>query len=497
MKLNIKNYAAGCLLLVLTLASTGCKKYLEEDNRSNFTQDKYFSTPQQAQNFVNGIYTSLYMFQNGDAYGESPWVTLELLTGHGTTLGQSQNNGNVIFERTDANNPAFNTIWRISYLAIGSANLAIQRLPSVAMDETLKKKLLGESYFLRAFFYYHLVRLYGDVPLITEPIDATSAQLYAERSPQASVYDLIISDLQQAQASGLPETDQTGRVSLGAANALLASVYLTTAGFPLNKPENYAKAATEAQKVLTKYTLFDNYDFLHDNAHKNTGELILQNQYLVGVNTNNIAALVIPFGADVGSYHDRFGALVPTNGFFNSYEPNDKRTKEQQFYFSSYPSFSDPSKTVNFGVHALYKYFHKESLTNGQIDENWTLLRLPEAQLIFAEATNEVAGPTPEAYAPLNAIRARAQLAPLSGLTKDQFREAVWKERYHELAYENKAYFDIQRTHKIYDVTNNRFGEATSTPNEQGVTMQAKYYLWAIPQREINTNTKLTQNPGW
>jgi len=97
----------------------------------------------------------------------------------------------------------------------------------------------------------------------------------------------------------------------------------------------------------------------------------------------------------------------------------------------------------------------------------------------------------------VNKIRARALLAPLSGLTQAQFREAIWKERYHELAFEDKAYFDIQRTHMIYDVTNNKFSDAFTTPNEQGVTMKQQYLLWPIPQREMNTNKKLTQNPGW
>jgi len=190
--------------------------------------------------------------------------------------------------------------------------------------------------------------------------------------------------------------------------------------------------------------------------------------------------------------------MIPTNEFFNSYETGDLRTKERQFYFSSYPQYGDTTKTVVFGEHALYKYFHLESaLGNGQSDENWTFLRLPEAILIYAEASNEVNGPTADAYTQVNKIRTRALLPPLSGLTKDQFREAIWKERYHELAYEDKAYFDIQRTHMVYDVINNKFGDAFSTANEQGVTMKQQYLLWPIPQREINTNNKLTQNTGW
>ncbi|WP_454803006.1 RagB/SusD family nutrient uptake outer membrane protein [Mucilaginibacter phyllosphaerae] len=497
MKFHIKKYSIACLIVAGTF-TTGCKKFLDEKNYSNFDKDNYFQNAGQAQSFVNGIYTNLYMFQNGDAYGESPFITIELFAGHATSLGQSVNNANVINQRTDAVNPGFETVWKNSYAAIANANLAIEKLPTVSMDEALRKNLLGQAYFLRAFFYYHLVRLYGDVPLITTSQTLTSPDLYPERAPVSQVYDLIISDLEAAKASELPNTDQTGKVSLGAVKTLLASVYLTTAGYPLQKTENFAKAAAEAKDVIPMYTLFDKYDYLHDNAHKNQGELIFQNQYLAGVKDNAIPQLTIPFNLQVGAYGDHLGAMIPTNDFFNSYEDGDLRTEERQFYYSSYPKYKEPGTIIQFGEHALYKYFHLESAAStGISDENWTFLRLPEAMLIYAEASNEVNGPTQDAYDAINPIRKRAKLEPLAGLTKDQFREAIWKERYHELAYENKAYFDIQRTHKVYDVKNNKFGEATSTPNEQGVTLREQYYLWPIPQREISTSTKLKQNPGW
>jgi hypothetical protein len=492
MKFNIKKYRIGCMLLILTFTVSSCKKYLDEKDKSNFVKTNYFTTGSQAQTFVNGIYSQLHLFQNGDAYGEAPFITLELFAGHATSLGQSVNNGNVIHQRTDAVNPGFEDVWKNSYNAIANANLALERIPAVAMDDVLKKKLLGEVYFLRAFFYYHLVRLYGDVPLITKSVTIDSPDLYPSRTDYKQVYAQIISDLQAAEASGLPTIDQTGRVSLNAARTLLASVYLTTAGYPMQN------AAAEAQKVLTDYTLFTDYAFLHDNAHKNQGELIFQGQYLVGVSTNAITQLTVPFNLPVGAYGDHLGAMIPTNEFFNSYEAGDLRTVERQFYFSSYPQYGDATKTIVFGEHCLYKFFHVESATgNGICDENWTLLRLPEAMLIYAEASNEVNGPTADAYTQVNKIRARAQLPALSGLSKDDFRSAIWKERYHELAYENKAYFDIQRTHMVYDVIHNNFGDAMSTVNEQGVTMKSQYLLWPIPQREMDTNKKLTQNTGW
>ena len=507
MKFKIKKYSISILALLIIVSVSSCKKYLDEDNRSNFTQDNYFTTQNQARIFINGIYGAninninygLYMFLNGDAYGESPFITLELFAGHTTTLGQSTNNKKVINQNTDPINPGFETVWKGCYTAIEQCNIALARIPAINIpDANAKNSMLGEVYFLRAFYYYHLVRLYGDVPLLTTPVDIKSPQLYPTRTPKEQVYDQIVNDLLAAEKSGLPNIDQTGKVSLGAVHTLLSSVYLTMAGYPLQKTENYAKSAAEAQQVLPLYTLFDSLAYLHDNAHKNQGELIFQSQYLVGVSTNSIPQLTLPFNLLVGAYNDHLGAMIPTDAFFNSYEAGDLRTQERQFYFSSYPKYKDPSTIIQFGEHALYKYFHVESAANsGSSDENWTFLRLPEALLTFAEASNEVNGPTAAAYDAVNKIRTRAKLAPLSGLSKDQFRIAIWKERYHELAYENKAYFDIQRTHQIYDVKNNTFGPATSTANEQGVTMKDQYYLWPIPQREIATNSKLTQNTGW
>ncbi|RYU91589.1 RagB/SusD family nutrient uptake outer membrane protein [Mucilaginibacter terrigena] len=498
MKFNFKKLRI-CLLLILTITASSCKKYLDEERRDNFNTGNYFTTASQAKTFVNGIYANLYMFQNGDAYGESPFITLELFAGHTTTLGQSVNNKQVINQSTSPTNPGFETVWSNSYAAIANANVALKRIPEITMPDADKKKLLGEVYFLRAFFYYHLVRLYGDVPLITEPVTITSETLYPERSPVAAVYDLIVADLKAAKDSGMPETDQTGRASIGAVRTLLGSVYLTMAGYPLKKIENYALAAAEVLPVLSDYTLFDKYDYLHDNAHKNQGELIFQINYLVGIKENAIPQLTLPFNLQVGSYGDHLGAMIPTDEFVASYPAGDLRTEERQFYFSSYPKDKDPGTIIQFGEHALYKYFHVESaLGNGKSDENWTLLRLPEAMLIYAEAQNEADGsPNSTSRDAINAIRNRAHLAPIGALSQSAFREEVWQQRYHELAYENKAYFDMQRTHKRYDVATHSFPDATTGKNEQDVTFKEQYYLWPIPQREMNTNPKLTQNPGW
>ncbi len=505
MSFNIKKLAnilvLPCLLVVF---NTGCKKSLVENNKSDVTQENYFTNAAQAEAAVNGIYPPLQTLQTGTGlnYGEAPFASIEFPVGHATTLGQSLFNNEMIQHKSSPTDPVFRVLWVGFYQGIADANLAINKIPNITMDEAKKKKLLGQAYFLRALYYYYLVRLYGNIPLITEPIDFSSPDLYPHAAAAEEVYDSIVSDLKQAEESGLPNVDKTGRVSAGAVKSLLSSVYLTMAGYPLNKGAEYYKMAADKSKEVIDagwYTLFDDYAYLHDRAHKNQGELIFQVQYKTGITTNNITPFVTPDKIGISKLPSEIGALIPRREFVASYENGDKRTEERQFYFSEYPAASG-SGIIKFGEYALYKFWLVEAAGpngDGNSDENWTLLRLPEVMLTYAEASNEIAGPTESAYEQVNLIRKRALLSPLSELTKDQFREAIWRERYHELAYENKAFFDIQRTHKAYNLATGHFEDAMSYINESGVSFNEQYLLWPIPQSEIDVNAQLKQNPGW
>ncbi len=501
--LNTVNRFLGIILIVQVISS--CKKPLVEENKSSITQETYFTNATQAQSAVNGIYPMLQTLQTnaGLNYGEAPFVSLEMIVGQASTLGQSLYNNGLIKHDNSPIEPVFKVFWVGFYNGIANANVAIERIPSIDMDDANKKSLLGEAYFLRAFYYYYLVRVYGDVPLITKPIDFSSADLYPERTPKEEVYNSIVSDLKKAEESGLPNTDKTGRVSLGAVKSLLAGVYLTMAGYPLNKGTEYYQLATDKAKEVIDanwYTLFADYAYLHDRAHKNSGELIFQVQYQSGIATNNITEFVTPDKIGISKLASEIGALMPRREFVNSYSATDKRKEEKEFFFSKYPAASGNGTIIDFGGYALYKFWLVEAAgTNGDrnSDENWTLLRLPEVILVFAEASNEITGPTQLAYDQVDLIRKRAGLSTLAGLTQSEFREAIWKERYHELAYENKAYFDIQRTHKAYNLAADTFVDALSYRNESGVIFDEQYLLWPIPQSEIDANPKLTQNPGW
>src|SRR5690606_15670231 len=162
--------------------------------------------------------------------------------------------------------------WTNMYRGIANANLAIARIPEITMDDAAKNKFLGEARFLRALYYYDLVRIFGKIPLITEPVSLDSEKLYPSPASEEEIYNVIVEDLLVAETSGLPYTDPSGRVTLGAVKSLLSSVYLTMAGYPLQKGnEYYQKAADKANEVIqaNQYTLFTSYDHLHDPAKKN------------------------------------------------------------------------------------------------------------------------------------------------------------------------------------------------------------------------------------
>ena len=500
MRIINRTYILAFGFAILMLGSS-CSNFLEEDNKSNFTQDNYFQTAEQAQSAINELYAQLRFVTDGaGTYGESPFMMLEFPTGLlNTEVAQAEYNRNLRTLDANAENNYFNVWWENSYGAIANANLAIARIPDIDMNDSAKQQLIGQAKFIRAFNYYNLVRIFGDVPLILEPVDANSEQLYPERTAQADVYASIVQDLKDAESSGLPFTDDTGKVSAGAVKSYLASVYLTMAGYPLQAgDEYYQMAADKAKEVIDNggYALFDSYDELHDPQVQNTGEFIFQNNYLAGANiTNALTQLTIPRALGISAFSDELGALVPTTQFINSHEDGDKRYEEKQFYFTQYPSYNDPNQIVQFPTAYIYKYFDENAvLRTAQSDLNWTFMRYAEVLLTYAEAGFHANGATPDVLAAINEVRNRANL-PDYGANITQ--EDIWNERFRELSFENKYWFDMVRRRKVLNLQTGNWEDFVGHKFSYGPTLTDKYLLFGVPQREIDNNKKLTQNPGW
>ena len=492
-----------CAFFIVSLS--GCKKFLDTQDKSNYTADNYFKTAAQAQSSVNSIYSSLYVIYNGNngfGGGLSPWLMLEFATGLANTeLGEAFDNLAVRGLTNSSDNAEGLIWWNESYRGIANANLAITKIPGITMDDAQKNNLLGQARFLRAFFYYNLVRMFGKVPLITAPVDLNSSDFYPMQASEPDVYNLIVEDLTFAESSGLPYTDLSGRVSLGAVKSLLASVYLTMAGYPLQLgTPYYQKAADKAAEVMqsNQYSLFSSYKDLHNPAMDNKGENIFQVQFTELLLPSGWQQAIVPYNKGISAYSGQSGAIFADLPFVNSFESGDLRVQEKQFFYTKYTLNSNRNVTIDLGNHYIYKLF--DSLAQNVTASsglNWTLMRYAEILLIYAEASNEISGPTSKAYDAVNLIRERAKLSDLSGLSKEQFREAIWRESFHELCYEDKNWFTMVRIRKGYNVATNGFDDYVGHKFSYGPVLKQRELLFPIPTSAIQTNKNLTQNPDY
>lgn len=490
------------------LAMSSCKKFLEENPPSAYTPANYYKSLAQAQNAVNGIYASIStLYSQGGNFDDLSVLLLEMPTGQANTdIDQSTNNQELLHLSTSSANLYVRQWWRTCYEGIDAANLAITNIsamPTSAVSDAQKSQLVGQAKFLRAWFYFNLVRIYGDVPLSTTPT-AGAVGLQVPRTPTKDIYEQsIVPDLLAAEQSGLPFADHTGRVSLGAVKGLLAKVYETMAGYPLQQADKYALAKQKALEVISsnQFTFYSNYDQFRDPANDNSMENIFMAQFSSTNLPNPMFNWTLPLFTAVSSSNPGTGALTPDLTFYKSFAAGDKRGQEDQYFFSHYASQATGADVVFTTGEHIFKYFdHVAYANNNASGKCYSLLRLTDIMLLYAEAQNEADGsPDGNSYTYINQVRARAGLAPLVGLSQDQFRQAVWRERNHELCYENITWFDMVRTRMAYDAKNDVFVPLVGYvfPNGQNITFATKNLLFPIPQSEIQANPKLTQNPGY
>lgn len=490
-------------ILVIVLAGNSCADFLEESDRSNFTPENYFKTAEHAQSIVNAMYADLRMGASGD-YGGNPYFMTDFLTGTANTkVGQNVHINKIRTASNDSDNEYSKSWWNASYRAIANANFAIEKIPGIEMDDTQKSRYLGEAYFMRAYFYFNLVRLFGSVPLVLKPVDASSPELYPEQASVDEIYNRIVADLKEAENTALRWDDESGRATMGAVKSLLGSVYLTMAGYPLQKGrEYYALAAAKLKEVIDRnvYYLFDSYADLHNTTLKNKGEHIFMIQYQSGSSIENgLQYLYLPYNLDISYYSTETGSIVVLDEFIEAYETGDKRVEEKEFYYTNYTSNANRDEVVQFGGYYVYKFFDEEAhLRTAKSGMNYPLMRYADVLLQYAEALNEADGaPSEAAYTYLNQIRKRADLQALSGLSQEAFRNAVWKERWCELAFENKIWFDMARTRKAWDLKSGAFNNYVGHPFVYGPTLKERELLFPIPTGEMKNNKKLTQNPGY
>lgn len=501
----------GVFLSTTLVFTTGCEKFLEKKDPSNLNPDAYYTIPQHAEAAIAAVYSTTRFIGNGAGIFANNFSMLEMVTGTAKAeSGQNSDLNNLIGLGYNGDNLFVRNWWNGLYSVIAQANLALDKVPGITpMDDAQKKRILGEAQFLRAWAYFYLVRIYGDVPLILTSVDAASEDLYPQRKPKEEVYTAIVADLTAAEAAGLPMTDATGRVSLGAVKSLLAEVYLTMAGNPLNKgASHYTLAAAKANEVIASnaFSLFANYNDLHTVTQENRVEHIFQIQYLIGVAENPNQQVLLPNFKEISAYGTEIGSNVPTKQFYESFEAGDKRLVDRQGFF--YTSYYQGGNGALKDLSAPYIFKHFDVLGHGtggvpgtgQSSLNWNQIRYAQVLLTYAEAQNEAGGgPNAAAIAAVNLIRTRAGLASIGAISQAAFREAVWRERWHELCYEGITWFDMIRLKKGYVEATNSFDNFVGHKfPDNNATLAEKHLLFPLPTAEMRNNPNLTpQNPGY
>ena len=493
----MKNIKIALFSLFALFATSSCNDdFLDRTQPDTINTGNYPKTAEELATIVNGAYQPL---QRPKLYNMRMW-TSDIFAGNSIVGAGGGDDG---IETTQLSNFVTSTdnqgvldLWRGPWPGILSANIIINTAPKLNIDETSKNRSMGEAYFLRAHYYFILVRFFGDVPLVTTPQDV-NGDLYPARAPKADIYNLIVSDLEKA-IQLLPTKQQysdteKGRASKGAAIGALAKVYLT-----LGNWQKVVDLTTQLEGM--GYAL--NPDYADNfNVNKENGvESLFEVQYASDggydfwSNENQASwasTFMGPRGANfVGG---GWGWNQPTQEFVNSYEAGDNR-KAKTIFYAGCPDYDGKEYKASY---SLTSYNVKKFLVplsafpsydNSPL--NFPIMRYSEVLLMKAEALNEL-GQTSLAAAPLNLVRARAGLGNVSsGLSQVAFREKVLHERRMELAFEGQRWFDLVR------VNNGQYGlDFLHSIGRTNAT--SKYLLLPIPQIERDRNANLTQNPGY
>lgn len=485
------------LPLLAAVCLTSCE--LDETIYSSIYTEAFYKTAADAEKALVAAYGALGDLGNGPAFtlvadmsddqtyprsvvGRS---TLTLFT-YDVNYTNQKSNGRV------SESPQ--QIWTSSYSGIEKANWIIAKVPEASMDETRKKQIIGEAYFLRAFYHWLLVKNFGDVPIKTTP-SYTEAEAITAKSPKAEVFKQIYADLEQAETAGLlsyPAVEK-GRPAKEVATALYAKAALYN--------EDWAKALEKAQAVINsgKYKLMPEVKDVY--RYDKEDEARIENMWAYEVDpispgrSHQLVGLFGPSGSAGAEYaRTSYGSMFAYQSFFNSFEPTDKRrTLLDTNYLNKSGKIvaqKDITPITTKGV--LVKKYQDPVSTIGAIP-NIPILRLADLYLIAAEAEARLNGPTAAAYGFINTVRKRAGLADLkTGLSKDAFIDAVIQERAWEFFAEGDRWYDLTRTGKFLTVIPKAVNDVYPVRN-----VQPKNRYFPIPQDELNANLKLEQNPDW
>ena len=483
------------MFAVLSFLSLSCEDIITEEPKDFLVPGSFPASEKDAIAATNAAYTKLHSSIISFYYGFTP----------SDIAFQGQHNRRPVswfINLTPLNGDA-TVMWQQNYQGVGLANTVIQFVPDVSMDEVLRDRLIAEAKFLRAFYYFELVRTYGGVPIIDEVISDPNTLKGITKNTVDEVYAQIKKDLTEA-IPNLPDdyaAADKGRATRWSATALLARVHLTRS--------EWGDANTRAEEVISSgmFGLVADYNLLWS---QNSEHVLLPDKDGNQVNEN---VFDIQFKQDerndfkqswVGSRDTGVGGvnavgggwenMLPTEDFLNMFEPGDLR-RDISYVTELNGNTLESPRTPGAGpITGKYLNVDGDAPKGNNGSQNTYVIRYSDVLLMRAEAENELNGPT-NAYTFINQVRERAGLPALSGLDKDAFRTALRKERATELSFEGIRKYDLLRWGVFVETIRNTTDPHMATPR---ANIQDYHVLMPIPDREIELSEgSLIQNDGY
>lgn len=544
------------LALISSLIFTSCEDFLTEEVRGQQNLDTYFQSEEECESFVTGCYQAITF--GGWWNINTVWLLSEMCSDDGwmgnTTQSQSDYISLAHYQGNGQSNGAISNFWQYRYKGILRCNVAVERISQSPMsDEAKKNRLVAEARFLRAYFYFELVRNFGGVPLITGFLMPEEIQGIT-RSSAEDVYKFIEDDL-KAAADVLPQRSEylatdMGRATRGAALGLLGKVYLYQ--------EKWQEAQTVLKSVIdeNEYKLMENFGDVWSVDHNNNEESLFEVQYMYDGTYALGGALTVITGArngpgdgwswgqptanleqayiDAGDTERLRWTIIKTGcteiageDNFAAFIENSKNMSKYQEYVDKYgwdPEcyIIDPAQHKSARI--VRKYFvpinkRPEVYNIDKIPLDHRILRYADVLLMYAEACNEL-GDDASARTALNQVRSRVNLADVTA-SGNELRKAIRLERRLELAWEQNRLYDIRRwkDDNGKPVISNLMGpngtfvkfntdpetrdlyewENQGEDSDKGITFdENRDMVFPIPLYEITmSNGSITQNPGW
>jgi starch-binding outer membrane protein, SusD/RagB family len=470
-------------LIVLVLLLNACKGFLDKDPIATLDAGSFFQTQDDAIQAVNAAYKPL-TFSNGNNNFYWAFGTLAsdeaIVGGDGSRAGLVELDALTHTPRTDE----INSFWKLQYSGITQCNLVLDKIQTISFDKTMQNRIIGEALFLRAYYYFSLTQVFGDVPLFITTI--APDKLKAPRTPKADIYKQLIIDCDKAAELLPPQyaAAETGRATKGAALALAAKVSIYQ--------KNWEKAVEYVGKVkaLNIYALMPNYEDNFKKTTQNNKESVWEIQHTnLELGVGNALNQWWTSKKVVGGY----GFCEATDTFVKAFEANDPRRRftvamNNEDYFGTVYKNSFASTR-----YSPRKYLQADSTVTQKADGdiNYTAIRYAEVLLWEAEALTEL-GKITEGSLPLEIVRNRARLQSATPATtlpritttdKATMIAAIRHERQVELGFEMHRYFDLVR----WGIAASRIPEFKA----------GKHEVFPLPQIEMDLNPSLVQNPNY